>query len=316
MLALVTGGAGRLGLNVCATLLREGFDVRVLELDTPSTRTRVKGLRGRADVRWGDITVPASTRSALDGADAVIHLAGILPPVTDRDPRLAWRVNVGGTKVLLDLLRGSRRAIPLVFASSVAVFGATPEAVEPLSPGRNPPNPQEPYAETKWECEQLIRGSGIDHAILRLPAAFGIEPGARALMCRLPLENRFEFCHPANTVRALVNAMRNFELVDGETLVVSGGPSQRMTYGRMLASVLGVLGLPLPPARRFSRTWYCTDWYDTERSESLLRYQHRTFADFLDEVGRMVFGHASPVAVPLMCAVVGPLLGECIVRWL
>jgi nucleoside-diphosphate-sugar epimerase len=268
------------------------------------------------EVRWGDITRPDSVGAALEGAEAVVHLAAILPPAADQDPELARRVNVGGTRVLVDLLKGKGGRLPFVYPSSIVVFGATPEAAEPLHPDRNLPHPEEPYAETKWECEKLIGQSGIDHVILRLSAAFDLDPGALKLIYRLPLENRIEFCHPDNTILALLNAVRNFKAVRGKTLVICGGPSERMTYGQMLGGALGVLGLPLPPAGRFSRKWYCTDWYDTDESEALLRYQRKTFADFRHELTRTALGPLSPIAVPLMRYLIGPILGRLIVRLL
>ena len=316
MRVLVTGGAGRLGLKVCKALLRDEFQVRVFELDTPKNRKRVKKLRGKAEVIWGDITQSDSVRQALEGADAVIHMAGILPPVTDQNPKLARRVNIGGTRILVDLLKEKGGHLPFVYTSSIVVFGATPDATEPLSPEKNPPNPEEPYAETKWECEKLIQESGIDYVILRMSGAFDLDMDALKLMYRLPLHNRFEFCHPDNTILALVNAVKNFEAAKGSTLVISGRPSDRMTYGEMLGGAFGVLGLPVPPAKKFSQKWYCTDWYDTSRSEDLLHYQRKNFDDFRREMAKTVLGPPSPVVIPLMRYFIGPVFGRIIVRLL
>jgi len=316
MRVLVTGGAGRLGFKLCRALLEGGCRVRVLELDSPGNRRRLRLLQSRVETHWGDITDPAAVRRSLEGAEAVVHLAGILPPAADRDPELARRVNVGGTRVLVEQLREKGGRLPFVYASSIVVFGATPQAAAPLDPDSCPPHPEEPYAQTKCESERLIRDSGIDYLILRLAAAFDLDFSALRLMYRLPLGNRYEFCHPDNVVLALVNAIRYFQAAKGNTLVISGGPSQRMTYGQMLAAALGVLGLPLPPERRFSSAWYCCDWYETERSESLLHYQRKTFDDFLREMAGTVLGPLSPLLVPLMRRVVGPLLGRWIVRLL
>ena len=49
------------------------------------------GLGERVHLRWGDVTDSASVRAALDGVDAVVHLAAILTP--ERAPDLARRVN-------------------------------------------------------------------------------------------------------------------------------------------------------------------------------------------------------------------------------
>src|SRR4030042_3940188 len=80
MRVLVTGGAGRLGINVCKILLGEGFQVRIFDLDTPRNRQGIEELGGMAEIFWGDITKQDSVNSAVSDIDAVVHMAAILPP--------------------------------------------------------------------------------------------------------------------------------------------------------------------------------------------------------------------------------------------
>ena len=128
MLVLVTGGAGRLGITVCRMLQKKGSRVRVFDLDSPRNRKSVKELGRKAEVFWGDIASAASVRQSLDGVDAVIHMAGILPPVTESNPGLAEKVNVRGTQTLVDGIKATGKRIPFVFTYSVSDFGPTPPA--------------------------------------------------------------------------------------------------------------------------------------------------------------------------------------------
>jgi len=198
MRVLLTGGAGRLGVNVCKALQRNGFRVRVFDLDNDRNRKSIKELGRKAEIVWGDITQPDSVRKALERVDVVVHMAGILPPVAYEKPELARRVNVGGTRIIVDLIKDMGGNIPLVFTSSVAVFGLTPDATEPISPEKNDPNPRGAYGETKLEAENLIKQSGIDYLILRLTAVmyFDYEVSDLKRMFSIPLDNRVEFCHP------------------------------------------------------------------------------------------------------------------------
>ena len=313
---LVTGGAGRLGLRVSRLLLEYGYKVRILDVEGKRSRQRLGTLKGEVDVVWGDVRDPGAVRSSLEGADAVVHMAAILPPMTDQRPDLAQSINVEGTKTLVDAICAYGKDIPVVYSSSISVFGATPDAMEPVCPERNPANPEEVYSQTKLEAEKVIRESGIAHVILRLPAAFDLDASAVKLIYRVPLNNRFEFCHPDDTILAIANAVRFFEAVRGMTLVICGGPAQRMTYGDMLGGAFGVLGLPLPPARKFSRQPYCVDWYDTVGSQELLRYQTKTYDDFRRDLARNIAGPLSPAVVPLMRYLVGPVFGRVIIRFL
>jgi UDP-glucose 4-epimerase len=314
MRVLITGGVGRLGLKACRAFIGDGFQVRLFDLESKQNVKRVKELGGKAEVLWGDITHPDSVRQALQEVDAIVHLAGLLPPVTDMKPELAFKVNVGGTRVLLDAIRGNGRRVPLVFTSSIVVFGATPNATEPLSADKDPVHPEEPYAETKVQAENLIKEAGVDYVILRLGAAFDLDASAIKLMFRLPLTNRIEFCHPDDAIQAIVNAVKYFDRAKGNTLVVAGGPRERMLYRDMLGGALGVLGLPVPPAQKFSQRPYCTDWYDTSKSQELLQFQRRTYADFCRDLSQEFSRRYSPLFIPLMRYFVGPVFGRFIVR--
>ena len=318
MLVLVTGGAGRLGINVCNNLLQEGYQVRVFDLDNRGNRKSIKELRGRAEICWGDITQPDSVRQALEGADTVLHMAGILPPVAYEYPELARKVNVEGTRVLVELLKDKGGRMPFVFTSSVAAFGPTPDATEPLSVEKNTPKPRGAYGETKLAAENLIKEAGIDYLILRLTAVmyftFGLSDIKR--MFSIPLDNRIEFCHQDDLAVAILNAVKNFDAAKGHTLVVSGGLEERMLYREMIGQILGVMGLPVPPERKFTKQPYYLDWYDTSKSQELLNFQRKTFKDYLEGYDEVLRKRFSPLFLPFMRYFASPIFGKLIVQFM
>jgi len=131
-------------------------------------------------------------------------------------------------------------------------------------------------------------------------------------MYTVPLDNRIEFCHPDDTATAILNAIKDFDQVKGHTLVISGGPAQRMVYKDMIRRILGVMGLPVPPARKFTQEPYYLDWYDTSKSEELLRYQRRTFSDYLRDYSGQLAKQYSSLFIPFMLYFAGPLFGRII----
>lgn len=317
MRVLITGGAGRLGITVCKAFLQEGFQIRILDLDTPNNRKNVKRLPVGAEIQWGDVTKPDSAQKALDGVDAVIHMAGILPPVAEEKPELAAKVNVGGTRILVEQLKHKGMRIPFVFTSSVAVFGPTPNATKPLCPEEHLPNPKGTYGETKLQAENLIKESGIDYVILRLSATMYLSFSIHDLkrMFTVPLNNRVEYCHPDDAALAILNAVKNFEKVRGRTLVISGGPTQRMQYKDMIGAILRVIGLPLPPARKFTTEPYYLDCYDTVESQKLLKFQQHTLIDYIKDFSRELTRRFGPGFIPFMRHFVGPVFGKVIVQF-
>jgi nucleoside-diphosphate-sugar epimerase len=249
----------------------------------------------------------------MDGVDAVVHLAGIVEPMTEHNPELAYSVNVGGTRTLVDVIREKGGSIPFVFISSVAVFGPTPDATECLHPGRNPCNPISVYAKTKLQAEDLIRESGIDHVILRLTATPYSEISRSDMknqMFIVPLKNRMEFCHPDDAALAILNSVRYFDAVNGKTLVIAGGPSRQMYYEDMVSAALGTFGLPLPPRHKFAEEPFALDWYDTSESQALLNYQNKTLDDYSRDLERQF---PAPL-LAVMRRFIGPVFGRLIVR--
>jgi nucleoside-diphosphate-sugar epimerase len=317
MRVLITGGAGRLGINVGKAFIKGGYHVCVFDLDTPGNRNSVKKLGGKTEIYWGDITRPDSVQKALEGVDAVVHMAGILPPVAYEKPELAAKVNVGGTRIVVDILKQTGRQIPFIFTSSVAAFGPTPDVTKPLCPEEHDANPKGAYGETKLQAENIIKESGIDYVILRLTATMYLNFSISDLkrMFTVPLNNRVEYCHPDDTASAILNAVKNFDSVKGNTLVISGGPEERMLYKDMIRHILGVMGLPVPPAHKFTKEPYYLDWYDTTKSQKLLNFQHRSFADYIGDYSKQLAGQYGPGFIPFMRRFVGPVFGKAIVQF-
>jgi hypothetical protein len=130
----------------------------------------------------------------------------------------------------------------------------------------------------------------------------------------IPLNNRLEVCHPEEVSLAIMNAIVNFQAAKGNTLIISGGPKGRMLYKDMIRGILGVLRLPLPPARKFTQRPFYLDYYDTSKSQLLLEYQHKTFGDYLGDYRGTLARRFTPAFLPFMCYFVGPLFGKIVMR--
>ena len=110
MKVLLTGPFGKIGYRVLEALLAKGHTVTCFDLDSPANRKTARDFSGpaladRVRVIWGDITNASQVAAAVAGQDAVIHNAAIIPPLSDRNPPLAEKVNVGGTRNILDAIR-------------------------------------------------------------------------------------------------------------------------------------------------------------------------------------------------------------------
>ncbi len=203
---------------------------------------------------WGDITDPESLRHALDGVDAVIHLAAIIPPYSERAPELARKVNVDATRGLIAQMEASPTAKRLVFASSVGIFGDVQDREPPLRVD-TPVSPTDEYGRQKVACEQAIRQSRLRWSILRLAAVTPIHLQAQdpSIMFEFSPDARFEFLHPADAGTAFARAVACEESI-GKMLYVAGGANCRTTYYDFTNALMSAIGIGPIPIDAFVRT--------------------------------------------------------------
>jgi dihydroflavonol-4-reductase len=121
---LVTGATGHIGNVLIRKLLDQGEKVRALIWRGEDT-TPLKGLDVEQVV--GDILDPASLEPAMHGVETVYHLAGIISIMPGRNP-LVWRVNVEGTRNVLEAARHARIR-RLVYTSSIHAIARAPHGV-------------------------------------------------------------------------------------------------------------------------------------------------------------------------------------------
>jgi uncharacterized protein YbjT (DUF2867 family) len=160
---LVTGGTGFIGRKIVHALRAEDRPVRCLVRD----RRRAAELeRFGAELVEGDVTDARSLRTAADGCEAVVHLVAIIagrPQDFERTMSQATR----------DLLAASERAgiRRFVLMSALGTSQQTRFLV--------------PYFGAKWDMEQAVKGSGLEHVIFRPSFVFGRDGGALPTFMRL-----------------------------------------------------------------------------------------------------------------------------------
>lgn len=125
MKVLITGGAGFIGSHSAELLLRKGYEVRILDsLESPVHPRRQKPEYIPDDVEFilGDVRNKSDMEQALQGVEAVFHLAAYQDYLTDFS-RFAF-VNDGGTALLYEIMVNKQLPIQkVILGSSQAVYG-------------------------------------------------------------------------------------------------------------------------------------------------------------------------------------------------
>jgi UDP-glucose 4-epimerase len=168
--ALVTGGAGFIGSHITDRLLRDGWTVSTL--DDLSTGTAAAIPR---EVELDEVDVASSEAASViarRAPDVVIHCAAQVSVARSMtDPDEDWRVNVLGTRQVIDGTRGAGARV-VFLSSGGAIYGETDGASEDTLPA-----PKSYYATHKYVAERYLEFSGVSYANARLANVYG--PGQR-----------------------------------------------------------------------------------------------------------------------------------------
>lgn len=233
MKLLITGANGFVGQSLVAELLRRGQSVRsaVRSANMQTGNAEEIAVVGTIDgeTNWAD---------ALRNVDVVIHLAARVHVMKDvsADPLAEFlKVNLHGTVNLTQ--QAARAGVKrLVYASSIKVNGERTSETTPFTE-LDKPNPQDPYAVSKWQAEQVLQRiaqeTNLEVVTVRPPLVYG--PGVKgnfisllaAIDRGIPLplasaSNARSLVYVDNLVDALI-ACATHPAAAGQTYLVSDG---------------------------------------------------------------------------------------------
>jgi uncharacterized protein YbjT (DUF2867 family) len=162
---LVTGGTGFVGPKVVHALRERDLPVRCLVRKPSAAATEALTAWG-CELVQGDVTDAASLRRAVEGCDVVVHLVAIRQGSRDKFERVMEQA----TRDLVSAAKeaGARR---FVLMSALGTSEETKDLV--------------PYYHAKWDMEQTVAGSGLEHVIFRPCFVFGRDGGILPTFRRL-----------------------------------------------------------------------------------------------------------------------------------
>jgi nucleoside-diphosphate-sugar epimerase len=178
MRVAVTGGAGYIGSLLVGRLLASGHDVTILDRLLHQQRAVADGLVERgARLVEGDVRDGAARTEALEGADALVHLAAIVgDPACAQAPEESQAVNVDGARVLF-AQAAERGVARRIFASTCSNYGRMADPTVALDETA-PLAPVSLYASQKVEIERELLAEGTA-TCLRFATVYGLSPRMR-----------------------------------------------------------------------------------------------------------------------------------------
>jgi D-erythronate 2-dehydrogenase len=179
---LITGAAGMIGRKLSARLVKDGQlngkTIDRLTLIDVVAPEKPAGFAGTAELSASDLSSPRAAAKAIAGKpDVVFHLAGVVSGEAETDFDKGYRVNLDGTRALLEEIRAASYKPKVVFTSSIAVYGAPfPASIA----DEFQLTPLTSYGTQKAICELLLadynRRDILDGVGIRLPTIC-VRPG-------------------------------------------------------------------------------------------------------------------------------------------
>jgi nucleoside-diphosphate-sugar epimerase len=302
--ALVTGVAGFIGSSLADALLDRGYEVRGIDNFATGRRENLNRLAGRGEFSFSELDIrnQDGVREIMAGVDYVFHQAAVPSvPRSVNDPVTSTDANCTGTATVLDAAR-REEVDTAVVASSSSVYGSSEELpkVETMQP-----NPESPYALSKYYTEQLaVQCSDlydIDTVALRYFNVFGpyqdpqgeyaaVIPKFIRLMLdgERPViygdgEQSRDFTYIDNVIRANVLAAEGD--VSGE--VFNTGYGGRYTINELVDALNELLGADLEPIYDDPRPGDVRHSHaDISKARDLLGYDPKV--DFVEGLERTV----------------------------
>ena len=106
---LVTGASGAVGLNVIKYLLSEGkYEITALDLRVKNNSKKLKKYRRRINIIYGDINDNVLIDALVKDQDYIIHLASVLPPLSDIKKDIGEEVEYKGTENIIKAIKGEK----------------------------------------------------------------------------------------------------------------------------------------------------------------------------------------------------------------
>jgi len=179
---LITGAAGMIGRKLTTRLVKDGGlngkSIDRLTLVDVVAPEKPAGFSGAVELSASDLSAPGVAAKTVAGKpDVIFHLAGVVSGEAETDFEKGYRVNLDGTRALLEAIRAAAYKPKVVFTSSIAVYGAPfPRSI----PDEFHLSPLTSYGTQKAICELLLadysRRGFLEGVGIRLPTIC-VRPG-------------------------------------------------------------------------------------------------------------------------------------------
>jgi len=297
---LLTGATGNMGIEGLKQLLKhhDKYHVTVFSLSTKKDRKTLSKLQNNNNfsIIYGNLSNYGDVKKALTGIDIVLHVGALVSPMADSQPELAWKVNFGGTKNIVDAIceNGMQDHIKLMYTGTVAETGNRPP---PYHWGRigDPlvPSVFDYYALSKIAAERYVVESGLKYWVsLRQTGILheNILKVNDGIAYHQPLNNHLEWITAHDSGKILLNICS--EEIPEEfwcrVYNIGGGEKGRLTAFQFMDKIYRILGVDLrnfeEPNHFALQNFHGQYYYDSDILEDYLHFRTEGIDKVVDRI--------------------------------
>lgn len=292
---LLTGATGTMGGAALRHLSKHLDQLQLSVLVRPSKKNQklMKNYANKIEIIWGDLTNYQDVKKALSSVDYILHTAALVSPKADKNPDLAYKINVGSMKNILKAIEElNLKYVKLVNIGSVAQTGSR---LFPVHWGRvgDPikASIDDYYASSKIEAERLVIESNLKYWVsLRQTGILheGLLSMMEGIMFHQPLNNVLEWVTDEDSGRLLTNLVLK-DLDDDffrKVYNIGGGKACRLNNYEFLSKIFNVLKIN-NIEKIFETNWFASKnfhgqyYLDSDQLNDILDFRRETFNDFL-----------------------------------
>lgn len=306
----ITGASGSMGSEVLKQIMAtKKFRCRILLRDKPTNRKLAAKLLKNADegaleVVFGDLGNYDDCVKCVSDADYVLHMAAIIPPASDHNPKAAEKANFFGTKNLVDAIKASPRAdeIKFVETGTVAEYGNR-DYKHPWGRVGDPlvPSCYDFYAITKLRGERYVVESGLKNWVsLRQSGILYDNIMNNNMSDGLMFHTCYNTPIEWATARDSGVMLRNLVVFDSEGTLdksfwrkcynIGNGAGTRVTGYDTLDEGFKMMGCEAKdifrPHWNAMRNFHCMWYYDSDKLEEYLHFRSETAEQFWKNLGK------------------------------
>lgn len=283
---LVTGASGSIGLNVIKYLLSEGkYEITALDLKNKKSIKNLKKYSKRINIVYGDVTDSVLIDALIKDHDYVIHLAGVMPPLSEYSKKIGELIEYNGTENIIKAINYYNEKCFLIYASTTSLYdnslsGDVKEKIKESELNN--------YSLYKYKTEKLIKSKLKNYTIFRLPLVLN-EINHVPFIFNVKKNLLVEVTTNVDAAYAFVKAIPYKEELNKKIFNIGLGKEGRVLYDEILRNILKYNGISMKYI--LSRTFLEKNYkspilVDSDDLEEIINYRHDSLYNYYKRLDR------------------------------